>query len=224
MRDVADNIAALHVVQTAPTEWELRLEAEGYRWIAGIDEVGRGCWAGPVVAAAVVLGRATHRNNTMLQGVNDSKLMTTRQRERLAPVIYKESVGVGVGSVPAWLIDQIGIVAATRLAMEQAVLSLPLVPDVLLLDAVRLPTLPQPQYPIIRGDSSSLSIAAASVIAKTMRDDLMRRRDQIYPHGFGQHKGYGTAAHRSALRTYGLTPEHRRSFKPLWTLQEGKTS
>lgn len=201
---------------TAPTSVEQQMLARGYRRLAGVDEVGRGCWAGPVVAAAVVLPPDILHNPVMLAGVTDSKQLSPRQREDHTEVICRVALAVGVGSTPAWMIDQLGIIAATQLAMEQAVLSLACcIPDALLLDAVRLPTLPQPQVSMIRGDAASLSIAAASIVAKTTRDRYMRGWDRWYPHGFGQHKGYGTTAHRAALQRYGLTPLHRRSFRPV---------
>ncbi len=201
---------------TAPSDLEQQWLAAGYRRIAGIDEVGRGCWAGPVVAAAVVLPAAVLMAPTRLLGVTDSKALTAAQRERRAAEIASVALGIGVGSVEAWLIDQIGIVAATRLAMEQAVLSLPALPDALLIDALRLPGLALPQAALVRGDARSLSIAAASIIAKTARDRRMRALDRAWPHGFGQHKGYGTALHQARISEHGVTPLHRRSFRPLW--------
>jgi ribonuclease HII len=196
---------------------ELELQAANGRRIAGIDEAGRGCWAGPVVAAAVVLGEAVMTQPALLDGVNDSKQLTATRREELAATIMTHAAGIGVGIVPAELIDSYGIVPATRLAMELAILHLPQLPDALLIDAVTLPSCPLPQRAIIRGDSLSLSIAAASIIAKTTRDRLMRNFDRIYPAwSFGLHKGYGTAAHAEALGQHGATPLHRRSFRPLW--------
>ncbi len=196
---------------------ELQLQRQGYRSIAGIDEAGRGCWAGPVVAAAVVLGDAIMTQPALLDGVNDSKQLTAGRRDELAGAIMTHAAGVGVGIVPAPLIDCYGIVPATRLAMELAILHLPRLPDALLIDALPLPACPLPQRAIIRGDSHSLSIAAASIIAKTTRDRLMRAFDRVYPAwSFGLHKGYGTAAHAAALDRHGATPLHRRSFRPLW--------
>lgn len=197
---------------------ERSLQTEGRRAIAGIDEAGRGCWAGPVVAAAVVLGDPVLADPCLLAGVNDSKQLGAAQRKVLAQTIRAYAAAVAVGIVPAFLIDSFGIVAATRLAMELAVLHLPRLPDALLIDALTLPTCPLPQQAIIRGDSASLSIAAASIIAKTTRDRLMDAWDDHFPmFGFGQHKGYGTAAHARALRQHGPTALHRRSFRPLWS-------
>ncbi|HEX6291381.1 MAG TPA: ribonuclease HII [Herpetosiphonaceae bacterium] len=200
---------------------EQTLQAQGYRSIAGIDEAGRGCWAGPVVAAAVVLGEAVLAQPTLLAGVDDSKQLSAIQRATLEGVICQHAAGIGVGIVPAHLIDWFGIVEATRLAMELAVLHLPHLPDALLIDALRLPGCPLPQRAIVRGDSASLSIAAASVIAKTARDRLMTHFDRSYPaFRFGMHKGYGTALHAHAIAAHGTTPLHRRSFRPLWHISE----
>lgn len=203
---------------TAPTTYERLLLTRGHQHIAGVDEVGRGCWAGPVVAAAVVLRAEVLQQPTPLLGVTDSKQLTARQRTAFVPVIRRAALAVAVGSVPAWLVDHLGIVAATRLAMEQAVWSLAVTPDVLLVDAMTLPHWPRPQQALIKGDSRSLSIAAASIIAKVARDSMMEYFDRCYPHRFGQHKGYGTPAHQHAIHMYGLTPQHRRSFRPLWGL------
>jgi ribonuclease HII len=198
-------------------EHEWRLIDAGYHSIAGIDEVGRGCWAGPVVAAAVILHRSVLEDPALLTGIDDSKRLTADQRTALLPRIARAAAGIGIGAVPAFLVDSFGIVAATRLAMELAVLSLPKLPDALLIDALRLPALPIPQVPLIRGDSLSYSIAAASIVAKSARDRRMAtlERDAVR-YGFAQHKGYGTAAHQEALRRLGPGPEHRRSFRPLW--------
>lgn len=202
-------------------EEEHTLRAQGYQAIAGIDEAGRGCWAGPVVAAAVVLGPTVLDHPELLDGVNDSKQLRPVQRTAFEQTIYQHVQGVGIGVVPAYLIDAFGIVEATRLAMETAILHLPLLPDALLIDALTLPRCPLPQRAIIRGDSASLSIAAASVIAKTARDRLMTHFDLLYPaFRFGAHKGYGTAVHAQAIAEHGATVLHRRSFRPLWHITE----
>ncbi len=199
---------------------EQTLQTQGYTTVAGLDEAGRGCWAGPVVAAAVVLGPAVLQQPKLLAGVNDSKQQSAPQRAKLADTIRQCVAGMGVGIVPAHLIDCWGIVPATRLAMELAVLDLPMLPDALLIDALKLPHCPLPQRAIIRGDSISLSIAAASIIAKTTRDRLMHAYDHTYPaFRFGQHKGYGTTVHAAAIAEHGVTPLHRRSFRPLWHTQ-----
>jgi len=202
-------------------EQELSLRAEGYQAIAGVDEAGRGCWAGPVVAAAAILDQAVLERPELLDGVNDSKQLSRAQRERALATIRQHAT-IGVGTVPAFLIDCFGIVEATRLAMELAVLQLPIRPDALLIDALRLPRCALQQRALVYGDSLSLSIAAASIVAKTARDAMMRAWDRAYPEWrFGEHKGYGTAAHARALRSYGTTPLHRRSFRPLWPVEKG---
>jgi ribonuclease HII len=197
---------------------EQRLWDAGYRRIAGVDEVGRGCWAGPVVAAAVVLPEAVLAEPGLLAGVDDSKLLAARQREQLCAQIISVATAWGVGAVQADVVDTHGILAATRLAMQIALLRLSQPADALLIDAVQLEDWPCPQRALIKGDSTSLSIAAASIVAKVARDRLMvalgRRRPE---YGFEAHKGYGTAAHERALRMYGPSPQHRRSFRPLAT-------
>ena len=195
---------------------ELKLLDAGHRRIAGVDEVGRGCWAGPVVAAAVVLPEAVLSEPDLLAGADDSKVLTACQRERLCARILEIADGWGVGAVPAHVIDTHGILAATRLAMQIALLRLPRPADALLIDAVQLEAWPCSQRALIRGDASSLSIAAASIVAKVARDRLMVGLSQHLPaYGFASHKGYGTAVHERALRAHGPSPQHRRSFRPL---------
>ena len=198
---------------------EQELAAAGYRSIAGIDEVGRGCWAGPVVAAAVVLPPAVLANADRLAGIDDSKKLTPVQREAAYQTILANTAAWAVGSVPAHVIDSHGILIATRLAMQIALLRLPQLPDALLIDAVELVGWPCMQRSLIRGDSYSLSIAAASIVAKVTRDRMMAALGRSYPtYGFEQHKGYGTAAHQQALLRYGVTIHHRRSFRPIAAL------
>jgi ribonuclease HII len=200
---------------------EYELLHAGYHCIAGIDEAGRGCWAGPVVAAAVVLRAEVLAQPALLAGVDDSKLLTATQRERCYDVILAHAAGVGVGIVPAYLIDGYGILAATRLAMTTALLSLPCSPDALLIDAVQLRELTLHQRALIRGDSISLSIAAASIVAKVSRDRHMVAADQAHPgYSFARHKGYGTAIHQAALRQLGLCALHRRTFQPVAEVAE----
>lgn len=197
--------------------YEEELRASGSHAIAGIDEVGRGCWAGPVVAAAVVFHSDALTQLQLLAGIDDSKRLSPNQREALIPRIQALALGIGIGSVPAFMIDMMGIVHATRLAMELALLNLPLVPDALLLDALRLAGSSRRQIALIGGDHLSYSIAAASIIAKTARDRRMCELEADNPrYGFAMHKGYGTRAHQAALRRWGPCPEHRRSFRPLW--------
>ncbi|MEM8531247.1 MAG: ribonuclease HII [Chloroflexota bacterium] len=195
---------------------ELSLYKDGYHLIAGLDEAGRGCWAGPVVAAAVVLPLMVLHKPHLLSGVNDSKQLNELRREKLYDDITQLAVGWGVGVVPAHVIDTHGILVATHLAMQIALLKLPQLPDALLIDAVTLKNWPCPQRSFVRGDARCLSIAAASIIAKVTRDRLMMALRRDCPdYGFAQHKGYGTAAHYQALQTYGPSHHHRRTFRPL---------
>lgn len=198
-------------------EYEQRFWTEGYRHVAGVDEAGRGCWAGPVVAASVVFSPAIMVQPELLAGIDDSKRLTPLRRETLRATIEHLATAIGVGMVPAFLIDALGIMNATRLAMELAILSLPAPPQALLIDAVRLPAVPVRQLPLIHGDSLSFSIAAASIIAKTSRDRHMAGLEQhTHQYGFAEHKGYGTAQHRAALGRWGPCDQHRHSFQPLW--------
>lgn len=203
-------------LKQAPTlTEEMALYQQGYSFIAGLDEAGRGCLAGPVVAAAVILPRA---ENTLelFTGVNDSKQLTHLARERLYEQIMQHALAVGVGSGSVEVIDRRNILQATKYAMELALAQLSPAPNALLLDAITLPKVTLPQYSLIKGDARSLSIAAASIIAKVTRDRLMLELHKEFPfYGFDQHKGYGTPAHLEALRTYGVTPHHRRSFAPV---------
>ncbi len=193
---------------------ELSLWRAGYRRIAGVDEVGRGALAGPVMAAAVVLPMS-NEIPPALATVDDSKRLGPKQRERLFDVILRQALGVGVGAVSAAQIDDIGIVAATRQAMLQALTQLcaggpPA--DFLLIDFLTLP-LPTPQKGLVHGDSRSLSIAAASIVAKVTRDRWMCARHDAFPaYDFAGNKGYGTAAHLRALAAFGPCIEHRRTF------------
>jgi len=186
--------------------YEREYEAEGL--IAGIDEAGRGPLAGPVVAAAVILYPGAE-----ILGINDSKKLSEKAREALYPEILERSMAVGIGIVSAGRIDEINILQATYEAMRKAVSQLCFQPDVLLVDAVTIPGIGIRQVPIIKGDAKSLSIGAASIIAKVTRDRMMRELDEVYPeYGFAAHKGYGTAAHIAALKEYGPCPIHRTSF------------
>lgn len=198
------------------TTYEQAFLTAGHRHIAGLDEAGRGCWAGPVVAAAVVFPPSTLANPAALTRVDDSKKLSAVQRAACYQRIVEAAEGVGVGIVPAFLIDAWGIGYATRLAMTIALLSLPCSVDALLVDALALPRCSLPQEAMIKGDARSLSIAAASIVAKVSRDHLMMTAHQVYPvYGFASHKGYGTVAHRRALTTYGPCAIHRRSFLPV---------
>lgn len=192
---------------------ETRLRADGYGFIAGIDEAGRGALMGPVVAAAVIL---PENAVTRLDGVTDSKQLAPQKREELFDVICDAALAWGVGVISHEIIDAVGIVKATRKAMLAAIERLDPVPDYLLIDHFRLRETKIPHHGITRGDSISLSIAAASILAKVSRDRLVREMDGVYPgYGFAAHKGYGTAAHLACLRERGPCPVHRRTFRPV---------
>ena len=179
-----------------------------FSYICGIDEVGRGPLAGPVVAGAVILPR-----DCRILYLNDSKQLSEKKREELYEVIMENAVSTGLGFVSPERIDEINILQATYEAMRQAIGKLEKEPDLLLNDAVTIPGVEIRQGPIIKGDAKSVSIAAASIIAKVTRDRLMVQYDEIYPeYGFASNKGYGAAAHLEALKKYGPTPIHRRSF------------
>ncbi len=195
-----------------PTEeFERAARLCGYRRIAGIDEAGRGPLAGPVVAAAVVLP-----TRCRLSGVDDSKQLSEGQRARLYALVLEQAVGMGVGSADVGEIDRLNILEATRLAMRRAIDQLAPPPDYLLIDAVTLPGIRISVRPIIKGDSLSLSIAAASIIAKVTRDRLMAKYHDMFPeYDFLSHKGYGTTGHLQRLARHGPCPIHRRTFMPV---------
>jgi ribonuclease HII len=196
------------------TRHELALWRAGISRVAGIDEVGRGPLAGPVVAAAVVL--PPFFEAPWLGRVRDSKLLPPDVREELACLIRRDALAVGLGAATAAAIDRDGIVAATRAAMAAALDELGLTPGHLLIDALLLPERAGDQTGLIDGDARCVSVACASIVAKVARDALMRRMDGEYPgYGFAQHKGYGTRAHLEALDRLGPCPEHRRSFAPV---------
>ncbi len=183
-------------------------EYEHLGWVCGIDEAGRGPLAGPVVAGAVILPK-----DCRIFYLNDSKQLSPQRREQLFDEIMEKAVAVGVGMASPARIDEINILQATYEAMREAVSHLKVRPQILLNDAVRIPQICLPQVPIIKGDAKSLSIAAASVIAKVTRDRLMEEYDKILPeYGFASHKGYGSRAHMEAIRKYGPSPIHRRTF------------
>ncbi len=201
----------------APTAAEeLHLLNRGYQNIAGLDEVGRGCLAGPVVAAAVILRPQAYQIVGRLAEVRDSKQISPAVREELLGEIQNYALGFGVGVVPNDFIDAHGIAEATRQAMALAVAQLPRRPDPLLIDSLHLPAVGLPQKPILYGDSLCLSIAAASIIAKVHRDRLMCELDGMHPgYGFARNKGYGTPAHLEALQKLGPCGIHRQSFAPV---------
>ena len=181
----------------------------GYRMVAGIDEAGRGPLAGPVVSAAVVLPAGV-----AIPGIDDSKKLTPKRRHALYDRLYEISCGIGIGIVDAGEIDRINILQATLGAMAMAVANLDPQPDHLLIDGIFTIASDLPQQAIKKGDSRSISIAAASIVAKVSRDRIMGQVDDLFPEfGFGRHKGYPTKTHRQAIRQYGCCPIHRRSFK-----------
>ncbi len=190
------------------TEYERGCYEKGYKLVAGIDEVGRGPLAGPVVAAAVILGEGV-----LIPGVNDSKKLSEEKREYLYEEIKEKALCCSIGIVDEKVIDEVNILNATYIAMKKALEGLSHKPDFVLLDAVTLKEVDIPQKGIIKGDSLSLSIAAASIIAKVERDRIVSSYDELYPHFcFGKHKGYGTSEHIACIKKYGLLPIHRRSF------------
>lgn len=187
-------------------QYEYQYEKAGY--ICGIDEVGRGPLAGPVVAGAVILPK-----NCDILYLNDSKQLSEKKREELYDIIMEKAVATGLGFVAPERIDEINILQATYEAMRQAIDNLCVKPDILLNDAVTIPQVDIRQVPIVKGDAKSVSIAAASIIAKVARDRLMVQYDSLFPaYGFAGNKGYGSAMHIEALKKYGPTPIHRRSF------------
>ena len=182
---------------------------ENFKYICGIDEAGRGPLAGPVVVASVIMPR-----DSMIEGVNDSKKVSEKKREKLYDLILDEAISYGIGIIDQSEIDEINILNATKKGLTKSIKELKVKPDLILVDALtHIDTNGIPYESIIKGDAKSYSIAAASIIAKVTRDRIMREWDKIYPqYGFGKHKGYGTSAHISAIKEYGLCPLHRKSF------------
>ncbi|MGI5921667.1 MAG: ribonuclease HII [Syntrophomonadaceae bacterium] len=198
-------------------QYEHKAYKEGFQYIAGLDEAGRGPLAGPVAAGAVILPP-----DFFLAGVDDSKKLNPQTRSRLAAEIKKMALSWAVGFVFTPYLDQINILNATRVAMKIAVQELTPRPDLLLIDALRIPDLNIAQYPIIKGDTLSVSIACASILAKVERDLAMEAFDSLYPgYGFARHKGYATREHIAALLKLGPSPIHRQSFEPVKSLVIG---
>ncbi|MHC1782146.1 MAG: ribonuclease HII [Anaerolineaceae bacterium] len=205
-----------HRTASPGLDYEIALWKAGLPHVAGLDEAGRGAWAGPVAAAAVILPNNNPDLLKNLSGVRDSKQMTAGQRTRWAERIRGEAVAFGVGLSSHEEIDRVGILRATRLAMGRALDELRITPDYLLLDAVLLRDRETGQTALIKGDNLSLTIAAASILAKTARDQIMIEIESTYPgFGFSRHKGYGTAFHQQALLAKGVCEIHRRSFRPV---------
>ena len=190
-------------------EMEKELYGKGFKNICGIDEAGRGPLAGPVVVAGVIMPQ-----DSMIEGVNDSKKVTEKRREKLYDLILDEAISYSVAIVGQDIIDEINILNATKQGVTQVVDELDIKPDLILVDALEhINTRGIPYEPIIKGDAKCYNIAAASIIAKVTRDRIMREWDEIYPqYGFISHKGYGTAKHIAAIKQYGLCPIHRKSF------------
>ena len=196
-------------------EYENELYKQGINYIAGIDEVGRGPLIGPVVTAAVILPKDFYDER-----INDSKKLTEKKRELLYDVIMENAISVGIGMSSNEVIDEINILEATKKAMLEAISNLSITPEHLLIDAVKLDT-KIPQTPIIKGDAKSLSIAAASIIAKVTRDRMLIEMDKKYPeYDFKHNKGYGTKKHIEAIYKYGVLKEHRKSFEPIKSIVE----
>ena len=195
--------------------YEKELYAQGIDLIAGVDEVGRGPLAGPVVAAAVILPKACK-----IPGLNDSKKIPKSKHKEIYEAVLQNAIAIGIGVKDNHVIDQVNIYEATKLAMMEAIGQLDPQPQHLLIDAMKL-DLPIPQTSIIKGDANSLSIAAASIVAKVTRDQMMEEFDQKYPgYDFAQNAGYGTAKHLAGLDKLGVTPIHRRSFEPVKSMCE----
>ena len=193
--------------------YEKELYKQGLTMIAGVDEVGRGPLAGPVVAAAVILPK-----NCKITGLNDSKKIPKKKHLEIFQAVQDQALSIGIGIMDNQVIDQVNIYEATKLAMKEAISQLSLQPEHLLIDAMKL-ELPISQTSIIKGDANSLSIAAASIVAKVTRDELMKEYDQQYPgYDFTTNAGYGTAKHLEGLEKLGVTPIHRTSFEPVKTL------
>ena len=183
---------------------------EGASFIAGVDEVGRGPLAGPVVAAAVILPK-----NIEDLGFDDSKKLSASKREEIYRLIQEKAIAIGIGIVDADIIDQVNIYQASRLSMQQAVSELKIQPDYLLIDAMKI-DVNTPQIGIIKGDAKSISIAAASIVAKQVRDQMMQEFDELYPgYDFSNNAGYGTPKHLEGLKTKGICPIHRKTFAPI---------
>jgi ribonuclease HII len=193
-------------------EFERRYREQGCRWVAGIDEAGRGPWAGPVVAACVVLPE----NTEGLHVLDDSKKLSPQKREACYQLLLERAQSIGVGIVDAGVIDRINILQATFLAMQQAAEKVTPFPDFFLIDGNRKPAWTEHATTLIKGESQSLSIAAASIVAKVTRDKIMESFDARFPQwGFARHKGYGTPEHLTAILAHGVCEIHRRSFLPI---------
>jgi ribonuclease HII len=196
--------------------YEYELRDHGLIHIAGVDEAGRGAWAGPVMAAAVILPLADFNLANVLCNVRDSKLMTPKQRITTYQQIQKIALSIGLGQASPEEVDNLGIIGATHQAMHRAIQELSIPPQHVLIDHIQLPDLKVDQTALTKGDRNVLSISAASVIAKVARDEIMIKLDRTYPaYGFSHHKGYGTREHRRTLDEFGPSAIHRKSFAPI---------
>lgn len=212
-----DKEQRLHDHFVTMNHYEKEIRNQGYTYIAGIDEVGRGPLAGPVVTAAVILPEDFY-----LPGIDDSKKLSEKKRELFYEVIQQEAIAIGVGIIQPAEIDRINIYQATKKGMLEAVQELSQTPDYLLIDAMKLAT-PYPSQSLIKGDSKSVSIAAASIIAKVTRDRMMKELHQEYPdYHFASNMGYGTQEHLIALKECGITIHHRKSFSPIKEMVENR--
>ena len=199
---------------------ERELRNQGFLRIAGVDEAGRGSIAGPVVAAAAIFD-----GSCRLPGLADSKLVKPADRERLFDLIHRKAVSVGVGIADARMVDRLNVLKATHFAMSEAIRQLEPRPDLLIVDGRGLPGAALPQRAIVGGDRTCASIAAASIVAKVVRDRMMVELDEMYPgYAFGRHKGYGTREHLARLMELGPCPQHRRSFAPVAATRQGRLS
>lgn len=206
----------MHKHRVPTSEDEVKFWSQGLHHVAGLDEAGRGPWAGPVYAAAVILPHSALRR-AYLTEVRDSKTLSHRRRVALDKIIRSNAITVGVGRTTAAEIDKLGIVPSTHLAMQRALESLGVTPHALIIDALILPELPMPQSTFPYADSRSLVVASAGIVAKVARDTWMIEvAEVLYPgYGFAQHKGYGTRWHQETLVRLGVCPLHRRSFRPI---------
>jgi len=196
---------------------EIKLHEQGYKFVAGVDEVGRGALAGPVVAAAVIFPISA--KFPWLSQVRDSKEVSPAKRQSISSLAQQSGIAIGLGMISHTIIDNLGIIKATQLAMSQAINKLPVDADYIIIDAVELPEISLPQKSIMHGDKLSISIACASIIAKVNRDEYMMQQDILYPgYGLAGHKGYGTSEHLLNLNELGPCPIHRRSFSPVGRL------
>ena len=211
-REIQAELEEINRLETM-LRYEKELYAEGINLIAGVDEVGRGPLAGPVVAAAVILPK-----DCKIKGLNDSKKIPKKKHMEIFQAVKNQALAIGIGIMDNHVIDQVNIYEATKLAMKEAISQLEPQPEHLLIDAMKL-DLPISQTSIIKGDANSLSIAAASIIAKVTRDKIMANYDQEFPgYDFAQNAGYGTAKHLEGIEKHGVTPIHRTSFEPIKTI------